>query len=676
MKHVLFCVLIIFSQQLFSQSYEQVYPQLPFTNISEVDVHKNEIVTFGSCDLGLYSNDGGQSFISFDYPSQTKSIKISPRNDENTLLILTNNNLQEYSVSDQSSNILTGSNVDLLLGTYRDLEIFNDYIFVRSNTTIAKKHINQDSIWRLVISVEYEDDYITAWDFINSSIYLGSRNGLIHHVSLNDGNITLLNEFTDRVNNISMFDDQIGYINISGENHPFKTLNQWSSFNAIESLENIQAISLNENTVISVNTNRLYVSEDGGLTSSYISLSDSSGIDLIFASCVEEGIVYFGGRSTTLIKSDDYGKSFSPLIDRKSNSFRDIDKSGNHIWAVGDKGSITYTQDQISWHTLNLDIIGKNYCNTVDVLSNQNILVSFEGGHVILDTDANVIHESSRSLNSVLKIKNSDELVAVQEFNNEVSIVKSYDNGVSWTSKAKIESGSNLYQDNTGKIYVTKFSDQVFESSDLGESWSIETYPIDKIRFIHFDDVMTGYLTTFGDLYKTTDAGETWEKLNSVYRIRNMLFIDEGHFYYTTEQNGANILYETKDGGLTQTLVDHACTLANAVHYDEVNNELWYANNGGFITKVKLTPSSTFSNLDYNLNIRLFPNPISNDELLTITNNYNHSINYKIVNYTGQVVSSGILTSPIEQLSINELSDGIYFFIVNQSRESIKFVIN
>lgn len=116
-------------------------------------------------------------------------------------------------------------------------------------------------------------------------------------------------------------------------------------------------------------------------------------------------------------------------------------------------------------------------------------------------------------------------------------------------------------------VFAAGENNQIFKSSDHGQSWETIETPIElnyNIRNIYFYNENIGYVDGVTHIYKTIDGGVNWEETN-------FPFSSLGTFHFSSENEGFNIQtvavydggdfptfkgsisYETMDGGITWT---------------------------------------------------------------------------------------------------------------------------
>ncbi len=133
-------------------------------------------------------------------------------------------------------------------------------------------------------------------------------------------------------------------------------------------------------------------------------------------------------------------------------------------------------------------------------------------------------------------------------------------NGVDWVGKE--------WEIELRDIYFTSLSDGYMVGSgaalktlDGGVNWSYMDIKGDFFRAIQFVTSNTGYIVgDMGSIYKTPDAGITWNKLRgqnkltgSKYHFTDILFLNENTGYFC----GENCILYTADGGETILEIDN-----------------------------------------------------------------------------------------------------------------------
>lgn len=123
----------------------------------------------------------------------------------------------------------------------------------------------------------------------------------------------------------------------------------------------------------------------------------------------------------------------------------------------------------------------------------------------------------------------------------------------------------------------------------LGSGWSkIGNIPAtESVSDIYFADNSNGYATTDLGIYRTTDAGSNWTKINSDQNFINIsgwgskaLFLNQTRYTYNTQNNGIDLL-KTPNDVFQGTGFQEACYSSSNVAYVASLVYLWKSTNGG-----------------------------------------------------------------------------------------------
>jgi len=161
------------------------------------------------------------------------------------------------------------------------------------------------------------------------------------------------------------------------------------------------------------------------------------------------------------------------------------------------------------------------------------------------------------------------------------NLYKTVDTGNTWqalslTSGAGRFTGCRFWSKDTGIITADNPA-RVFKTKDGGQTWattsllSMGLYSFDNLSGMSFINHDTGYISVYQSayapygLFKTTDAGETWQPVNSNQLVRKIYFVNDKLGYGL----GEIYTYRTTDGGntWTQTL---------APNYGSGLNSMWF----------------------------------------------------------------------------------------------------
>jgi len=145
-------------------------------------------------------------------------------------------------------------------------------------------------------------------------------------------------------------------------------------------------------------------------------------------------------------------------------------------------------------------------------------------------------------------------------------LLRTTDGGATW-SDGTYPGSFGFYQlafTDTENGYVGGYDGAILRTSDAGSNWqALTTGSQDVFRQIRFADANVGYalagvganFSNPSQIYKTTDAGETWTRIQDFSGSRSL-----GDLYFTSPQVGfiagydaGEAIFKTTDGGVTWT---------------------------------------------------------------------------------------------------------------------------
>jgi photosystem II stability/assembly factor-like uncharacterized protein len=227
---------------------------------------------------------------------------------------------------------------------------------------------------------------------------------------------------------------------------------------------------------------------------------------------------------------------------------------------------------------------------------------------------------------------------------------KTTNGGLNWSRKTipywnGIGDFRKLSVINNQYVFVGEDGRRVFRSTNFGDTWDSIGYiaGANQPYVCRFSSLNTGWVGgTFGELYKSTDAGSSWRRENTNGDIRYI-----GAMYFLSDSVGwavggnTKIFYTTTGG---QTLVNISSN--EKLEPDEFNLYQNYPNPFNPQTKIKFTiPSSEFTSLKvYN---------ISGKEISNLINSKIQAGSYEVL-FDGSDLPSGVYYYKIEAGSPRE----------------------
>lgn len=177
--------------------------------------------------------------------------------------------------------------------------------------------------------------------------------------------------------------------------------------------------------------------------------------------------------------------------------------------------------------------------------------------------------------------------------NTKSYVLKTIDSGITWKPLAGTFEGiTDLVVVNENIIWVAA-TGNLYKTTDGGNTWiNWKSYlninntavVISNEPKLYFSDETNGFLVN-SNLYKTSDGGTTWVKISAIPYVNNLYFKDKNlGFAYNSSSVFERKLYRTLDAGNTWQIKDIPIELANSGGYkpffiDENNGFLLDTNN-------------------------------------------------------------------------------------------------
>ena len=452
------------------------YPDQPYSDLYKIDAEDQNIFASGSCGLGIYSNDAGESWVYQDIPEVSiLDLVILPESNGKKAVLMGSNKLYLWNSEDQS---ITDIDVDALtpFGSFRAMETQGAHIYIISNGAINYAK-GSDLIWEKLTDVVYNVDYGIACTAINEDkIYIGSTKGHIFEADLENGGYEEVYDFGVRVSSLAMPESQIGYASIQGITNPYKTSDAGNTWNILENFpENNLIYAYDKDKLVLVNTNRYFVSTDGGETVEEIETASDANVHLIYtASFSNDGTFYMAGISSTMIKSADFGYTYENLNDVNKSSLRKIEINTNGYGiAVGDLAIFLTDDEGENWSEFDVTQIDDEslYLSAGVILDDDKYMVGHDGGIAIIE-DGDITFESEKGQIDLYYSAAKDFLIGITNIGSDYVINKSTDGGATWENKYFTERYiRNIEATAGGKLYILSDEGRYLLSEDDGENW-------------------------------------------------------------------------------------------------------------------------------------------------------------------------------------------------------------
>ncbi len=658
-KHMkyLIILLIFISQSVFGQDKKYVYPDSPFSNLYILDVKDNYIYTFGSCNTLMISPDDGESWATYESPigDMMKDIDILPNTNGKKAIMLSPQLIIVYDSETNTFQTISDDNLKLSAGKFKSIFIKGNTVYVISNNSIHKSTIGIYD-WERTTKLNLGNDYIYSYDITENFLWLGTSEGKIIKISLAHDTVTNVNDMGGRIRHLEMVTDDLGYIISSTQYNIQKTTNGAVDFSLLNGMpEAISPVAWGDNTLLTINTNRIYASFDGGNTSTRYPTPNDGYTNLINSvKMTDDGVLYLVGRATMIMKSNDFGQNYIHLNKIKRENLQSICfNSEGEGYAIGGYSSFFQTKDYgENWNLVDFDLSSsESFINTIEPIGQNRFLLGHQQGTSIIENGA-VLKTDLVPCEKIMKSQVGDYIFASRRIGNEYTFSKSEDNGDTWTDLITApEYVNDMDESNTGKIFFTGENNSLIISEDKGVNWKIqEVQGIDKkIVAIDFLDDNFGIISTGGGVFFTKDGGKTANTIKTGYALFNLHMITKNHFFCSSISNQKTTIYESVNQGKSWETTNSFCSKTYGTFYDK-ENTIWLAQEGGHIAKhIILETSYTPEILSDNV-INIFPNPVIQGESIYFEKQFPAAVSVQIIE-----LHSGKTVAQINKLTKNKL---------------------
>ncbi len=519
MKKHLLLILTLSSLTFAQMTFQWKNPLSTGENLNSIYVTSNTVFSVGSYGEIIKSIDGGYNWSHIITPYSNELFNI------------------KFSNSNPSVGIITGANGIIL----RTEDASSSWQRIQSGTT----------------------ESLTGLTFFNSTVFISGSGGVILKSTDAGQSFTSLNTGTKNlINGIHFPISNIGYA-IAGD-VLLKTLN-------------------------------------GGLSWTQTRLNGFSPYDESEIYFLTEKIGFIASSAGKLLRTDDGGVTFIQLVTNLNDQFTEITFINENVGYVLATQEIIKTIDGgKTWNKTFQFPFG--YCTKSLSASNENtILTCGLSGQLMKSTDGGnsflpVSKITITDLSEIRALKNNSKFLwANGNSATGSTLINSYDAGENWVANENIitkqfcsiaysSQSTAIAISRTGKIYTTKDNFQnvvevsnpagvwlkkiittnngtafcignsgvILRSNDFGNSWNVvrKGNAQEDLYDIIFIDETVGYCAGHSGVFKTTDAGNTWQKildLKSQY-VFSIDFYDRNVGAVSTYSDS---LYISTDSGAT-----------------------------------------------------------------------------------------------------------------------------
>ena len=637
------------------------YPNIPYTEFKSVDIIDDYIIAIGSCDQIWSSVDGGATWSHIEIFNLVNANTTLIPSDPSKALFLTNNTIVLYDLTNQQI-INTYIDNSFGIGFGNTLMAKGENLYLLTSQGLYNSSMT-DWEWELVFEKPVESTGLRSSDITESYIFICSDNGLIYRYNINDNTASLRSDNTNRISELSMGTDNIGYAIINGMTKVQKTEDGGETFVSMEELNiNRNVHAYGSNMVATILGYSLSVSVDGGITVEDYSMSNTSSFgDISNGFIGTDGTIYAYGNGSTIAKTTDLGESFQFIHPYNRSDLSDVVIYEDGYGLIsGEHGTIIQTTDNgQSWSPIDFGIDSEDYLYTIDRLSNGNIITGGQDGIFVIENNQ-VIHTEATECYDILVTQNGS-IIAHTYSDGMYQAIRSTDGGINWTTvQSDLTYTQHIQQSNTGKIYITTQTQDVYLSEDDGANWSVQDYGIVFRQIFPYNDQIIMGLEG-NSLIRSEDGGETWNTISSNYLLDNLVYVNESEFYITYGQNGETRLLHTNDAGESWDEEFRNCTFTLAMTMNSVGDIIMAQASGHINVYSEEIINSTDNNITIDPPLHIWPNPIDKNMTLHIDSPWS---TLQIVNLKGDVLSN--FTNYKSSLDISMLESGLYIIKLEQ----------
>jgi photosystem II stability/assembly factor-like uncharacterized protein len=419
----------------------------------------------------------------------------------------------------------------------------------------------------------------------------------------------------------------------------YKTTNSgeiWFSLNSVTDQFLTEVDFINDQVGVAVGYNgTIITTTNGGTSWIYRDIGTNRYLNSVY--CRDENNYLAVGDSGIILKTTNGGISWSISNDETTARLSKIRASGDRIFAIGYHGIILYSTDfGENWLKIGTELT-RETLNSVSNINSENIFVAGNNGTILLTSDGgdswsksntgtnnnlNAIDFISQSIGwavgdngCVLYTNNygdswetnsfpsADNLLSVDFYDEDLGLIvgdngaifKTTNGGLSWLNRT---TGNYDFTDvcltDSLTIWVVNAQRQILRSQNGGNSFSIITTINSRCNSIIFLNTQIGFVAADGGIYKTTDAGLTWNP-KSGFKAKNLSFINES-FGWGCGENG--MIFRTINGGNTwDTFGSHNFSekttdnLLNAIFFKNMTQGFAFGEGGTIIKTENASPT-------------------------------------------------------------------------------------
>jgi photosystem II stability/assembly factor-like uncharacterized protein len=203
------------------------------------------------------------------------------------------------------------------------------------------------------------------------------------------------------------------------------------------------------------------------------------------------------------------------------------------------------------------------------------------------------------------------------------------------------------------------------KSTDDGATWTQPSFS-ENIYTMCFVTTLTGYVGSNAGIFKTVNGGTTWTSVLTTTSAVNSLKIKNG-FGMAVCANGS--IYQTTDNGATWTVMNSPVRGTSTLNTMSVVSpqSAYAAGSVGTVLKFSAPFVGIENNADTSSNAEIYPNPIKDK----VNINVGENCAVTIFDQAGKQVIISLLSAGSDQVIVNDLPKGVYFFRISSGNNLI-----
>jgi len=508
----IFTLSLILSLSLSIQAQNSVYPDQEYGKLYLVENEGDHIIAVGSCDDIMVTDDYGMNWEFLNQATYSlNTIKYVPDSKGQQAYCLYRSEIKILDIESNTFQDISDDTLNTLKDNFKKLFIKGNDLYIVDDAGIFRSTMGEYS-WERIAEYDFTEGFIMRTDMSENFIWIGTSTGLLIKIDPNTGVNTELHDFGSRIYRIVMASDDVGYFTKQGGANIYKTTTSGDSIFILENMpETSSPAVFGENILMTVNTNRIYVSKDGGESASYHATPNDGLTNLISGHMMtEEGTLLMVGHSGMVMQTDDFCENFTHLnpVNRENLYSIAFNNKGEGYAVGGTKHVVRTTNGGETWSLAGVGSTNNDYYNSVVPAGPNRFLMGSTVGIITMENNT-YIDTLYGHCNILINSQVNDDIYAIR-LNSGFMLSKTSDFGNTWTDISSLSNNAyELFQAPSGKLFTSNDDRALISSIDDGLTW--ETVPMQGhdgfVSQFTFMDDENGLISAGNKLLKTSDGG-------------------------------------------------------------------------------------------------------------------------------------------------------------------------